>query len=122
MKNIDFEKEAKKFKRWCRKNRLRLSRSEDGYPEAVAIGKFKNKDKITEGQDPGWIGVVVGRETKKQFTFLNKKLIQMGCEPIQIGDFEGGYRIKFEDAIPVAKLLKIVKGKAKVKNPKWLSK
>ena len=99
-----------------------MSRSEDGYPEAVAIGKFKSKDKITEGQDPGWIGVVVGRETKKQFTFLNKKLIQMGCEPVQIGDFEGGYRIKFEDAIPVAKLLKIVKGKAKVKNPKWLSK
>ena len=121
MKKIDFDKEGRKFKKWCRENRLRLTRSEDGYPEASAIGRFKGQDKITEGHEPGFVGVVVGRDTKKQFTFLNKKLIELRCEPIQVGDFEGGYKIKIEDAIPVAKLLKIVKGKPKVKNPKWLA-
>ncbi len=119
-KKIDFDKESRKFKKWCRDNRLRLGRSEDGYPIAQAIGKYKSFDCFTDGWGSGWVGVVVGRETKKQFTFLNKKLVSMGCVPTQAGDFEGAYKIEMDRAIPVAKLLKIVKGKPKVKNPKWL--
>jgi hypothetical protein len=118
---IDFKKEMLEFKRWCVKNRMRLNRSEDGYPIATAIGKYR-RDQFCEGYGSGWIGVSVGRDTKKQFTFLNKKLVALGCIPTQIGDFEGVYKIPMNQAIPVAKLLKIVKGKPKVKNPRWLKK
>ena len=63
----------------------------------------------------------VTRETQRQFTYLNRKLIKLGCEPLQTGDFEGTYTVEWMNIPPVAKLLKIKKGAAKVKNPTWLT-
>ena len=44
----------------------------------------------------------------------------MGCTPTQLGDFEASYDLEWMNIPPVAKLLKIKKGAAKVKDPKWL--
>ena len=62
----------------------------------------------------------VTRETPRQFTYLNKKLERLGCIPTQLGDFEAAYDLEWMNIPPVARLLKIRKGAAKVKDPKWL--
>ncbi len=115
----NFEKQIEDFKTFCRNNRLRLREAEDGNPIAQAIGKFSD-DQFFCNFRQGTIGVYVMRETPRQFTFLHKKLLKLGCLPTQIGDFEGNYDIEWMNIPPVAKLLKIKKGAAKVKNPTWL--
>ena len=107
------------FKVFCRNNRLRLREAGDGLPIARAIGKFK-EDQFYCNFEMGSIGLYVTRETQRQFTYLNKKLQKLGCQPHQIGDFEGTYRVDWMHIPPVAKLLKIKKGAAKVKDPRWL--
>jgi|TARA_R110002020_G_scaffold418205_2_gene627448 hypothetical protein len=107
------------FKIFCRNNRLRLREAGDGLPVARAIGKF-SEDQFYCNFKSGSIGVYVTRETSRQFTYLNRKLQKLGCEPNQIGDFEGTYDIEWMNIPPVAKLLKIKKGAAKVKDPSWL--
>lgn len=114
-------KRIKEFKRFCRKNRLRLKESEDGLPIAKAIGKFKD-DELYCSFEEGGMHLYVRRDTKNQFTFLKKRLLIMGCEEHSIGDDEGIFRLKDQYAPAVAKHLKIVKGKAKVRNPTWLRK
>jgi len=112
-------KRIKEFKRFCRKNRLRLREAEDGLPVAKAIGKFKD-DELYCSFEEGAMHLYVRRDTKTQFTFLKKRLLKMGCESVSIGDDEGIFRLLNLLAPKVAKHLKIVKGKAKVKNPTWL--
>ena len=114
-----FDKQIETFKTFCRNNRLRLRESGDGLPVARAIGKFKS-DQFFCNFKEGTIGVYVTRETQRQFTYLNKKLVKMGCIPTQLGDFEASYDLEWMNIPPVAKLLKIKKGAAKVKDPKWL--
>jgi len=114
-----FEKQIETFKTFCKNNRLRLREAGDGLPVARAIGKFK-EDQFFCNFRNGTIGVYVTRETQRQFTYLNKKLIKMGCIPTQLGDFEASYDLEWMNIPPVAKLLKIKKGAAKVKDPKWL--
>ena len=114
-----FDKQIETFKTFCRNNRLRLRESGDGLPVARAIGKFKS-DQFFCNFKEGTIGVYVTRETQRQFTYLNKKLVKMGCIPTQLGDFEASYDLEWMNIPPVAKLLKIKKGAAKVKHPKWL--
>ena len=80
------------FKIFCRDNRLRLSLDDDGLPVAKAIGKW-SEDKFTEGY---------------------------GCTVNQDGDTEGVFLIDAWRAIPLAKHLKIAKGRAKVQDPHWL--
>jgi hypothetical protein len=114
-------KRIKEFKRFCRKNRLRLKESEDSLPIATAIGKFKD-DQLACLFEKGKMLLYVRRDTKNQFTFLKKRLLAMGCEKHAIGDDEGVFRVNHRDVSAVAKHLKIVKGKAKVRNPTWLRK
>jgi len=114
-----FEKQIETFKTFCKNNRLRLREAGDGLPVARAIGKFK-EDQFFCNFRNGTIGVYVTRETQRQFTYLNKKLIKMGCIPTQLGDFEASYDLEWMNIPPVAKHLKIKKGAAKVKDPKWL--
>lgn len=111
----------KEFKRFCRKNRLRLREAEDGMPVAVAIGKFGD-DQLYCSFEKKHLGLYVRRDTKTQFTFLRKRLEKMGCTPTVIGDDEGCFRLDYFTVPAVARHLKIVKGKAKVKNPTWLRK
>ena len=114
-------KRIKEFKRFCRKNRLRLRESEDGLPVARSIGKWKTDELYCSFEERS-VGLYVARETPNQFTFLCKKLIKMQCEPLALGEFDGCFRVSYWDIPPVAKHLKIVKGKAKVANPSWLRK
>jgi hypothetical protein len=113
------QKYIEDFKIFCRNNRLRLREAGDGLPIARAIGKFA-EDQFYCNFKSGSIGVYVTRETQRQFTYLNRKLQKLGCQPHQIGDFEGTYDIEWMNIPPVAKLLKIKKGAAKVKDPTWL--
>jgi hypothetical protein len=107
------------FKTFCKNNRLRLREADDGLPVAKAIGKFKEDQFFCNFKD-GTIGVYVTRETQRQFTYLHKKLTKLGCVATQLGDFEGAYDLEWMNIPPVARLLKIKKGAAKVKDPKWL--
>jgi hypothetical protein len=113
------DKHIEVFKTFCKNNRLRLREDGDGLPVARAIGKFK-ADQFFCNFKEGSIGVYVTRDTQRQFTYLNKKLIKMGCIPTQLGDFEASYDLEWMNIPPVAKLLKIKKGAAKVKDPTWL--
>tara|TARA_R110000803_G_scaffold77682_1_gene142536 strand:- start:902 stop:1270 length:369 start_codon:yes stop_codon:yes gene_type:complete len=113
------QKHIKTFKTFCKNNRLRLREDEDGLPIAQAIGKF-NGDQFFCNFKDGTIGVHVTRETPRQFTYLNKALVKLGCEPTQLGDFEASYNLEWMNIPPVAALLKIKKGRAKVKDPQWL--
>ena len=72
-----FSKQIETFKTFCKNNRLRLKEDGDGLPVARAIGKFKADQFFCNFKD-GTIGVYVTRETQRQFTYLNKKLIKMG--------------------------------------------
>jgi hypothetical protein len=112
-------KHIETFKTFCKNNRLRLKEDEDGMPIARAIGKF-NRDQFFCNFKEGTIGVYATRETQRQFTYLNKKLTRMGCIPTQLGDFEAAYDLEWMNIPPVARLLKIKKGAAKVKDPSWL--
>jgi hypothetical protein len=112
-------KHIETFKTFCKNNRLRLKEDDDGLPVARAIGKFSNDQFFCNFQD-GTIGVYVYRESSRQFTYLNKKLMKLGCEPTQLGDFEASYDLEWMNIPPVAQLLKIKKGRAKVKDPQWL--
>jgi hypothetical protein len=112
-------KHIETFKTFCKNNRLRLKESGDGLPVARAIGKFKEDEFFCNFKD-GSIGVYAARETPRQFTYLHKKLMKLGCIPHQTGDFEGSYDLEWMNIPPVARLLKIRKGAAKVKDPKWL--
>ena len=47
-------------------------------------------------------------------------MTKLGCVATQLGDFEGAYDLEWMNIPPVARLLKIKKGAAKVKDPKWL--
>ena len=112
-------KQIETFKTFCKNNRLRLREDGDGLPVARAIGKFKEDQFFCNFRD-GTIGVYVTRETPRQFTYLHKKLTKLGCVATQLGDFEGAYDLEWMNIPPVARLLKIKKGAAKVKDPKWL--
>ncbi|MCS5550912.1 MAG: hypothetical protein NZ811_05290 [Gammaproteobacteria bacterium] len=114
-------KHIETFKTFCKNNRLRLKEDGDGLPVARAIGKFSSDQFFCNFKD-GTIGVFVTRESQRQFTYLNKKLLKMGCIPTQLGDFEASYDLEWMNIPPVARLLKIKKGAAKVKDPSWLKK
>jgi hypothetical protein len=114
-------KHIETFKTFCRNNRLRLKEADDGLPVASAIGKF-SEDQFFCNFREGTIGVYVTRESQRQFTYLNKKLVRLGCIPTQLGDYEAAYDLEWMNIPPVAKLLKIKKGAAKVKDPSWLKK
>tara|TARA_R110000744_G_scaffold254568_1_gene370184 strand:- start:729 stop:1091 length:363 start_codon:yes stop_codon:yes gene_type:complete len=115
----DSQKYIDNFKTFCRNNRLRLRESGDGLPIAKAIGKF-SEDQFYCNFKTGSIGVYVTRDTPRQFTYLDRKLQKLGCEPLQTGDFEGTFEVEWMNIPPVARLLKIRKGAAKVKDPAWL--
>ena len=112
-------KQINTFKTFCKNNRLRLKEAGDGLPIAKAIGKFSEDQFFCNFKD-GTIGVYVTRETPRQFTYLNKKLTRLGCVATQLGDFEASYDLEWMNIPPVARLLKIKKGAAKVSDPKWL--
>ena len=115
----DITKHIETFKIFCKNNRLRLKEDGDGLPVARAIGKF-NEDQFFCNFREGTIGVFVTRESQRQFTYLHKKLTKLGCVATQLGDFEASYDLEWMNIPPVARLLKIRKGAAKVKNPTWL--
>ena len=110
----------RQFREWCNENRLRLKNGPDGFPIAASIGKYKGLDQFYEGLGEDWVGVFVSRETPNKFTYLHKRLLKAGCEPLVIGDNEGTYRIKSWNALPVAKHLKITKGAPRTTDPYWL--
>jgi len=117
----DISKHVETFKTFCTNNRLRLKEDGDGLPVATAIGKFSDDQFFCNFRE-GTIGVYVTRESQRQFTYLHKKLVKMGCDPTQLGDFEASYDLEWMNIPPVARFLKIRKGAAKVKNPTWLKK
>jgi len=119
LSDATIDKYIKEFKRFSRKNRLRLRESTDGLPIAVAIGKFKD-DQFYCSFEPRRLGLYVRRDSKTQFTFLRKRLEKMGCTPTSMGDDEGVFMLDYFTAPAVAKHLKIIKGRAKVKDPVWL--
>ena len=112
-------KHIKTFKTFCKNNRLRLREGSDGLPIAAAIGMYK-EDQFYCNLKDGSIGVYVERETQRQLTYLHKKLVKLGCEPRQTGDYDAAYDLEWMNIPPVAKLLKLKKGRARVADPKWL--
>jgi hypothetical protein len=83
-------KHIENFKLFCKNNRLRLREAGDFLPIAKAIGKFSD-----------------------DHFFCN---FRQGT----IGVYEACYDLEWMNIPPVAKLLKIKKGAAKVKDPTWL--
>jgi len=118
---MNFDKYIENFKTFCRNNRLRLKEAGDGLPVAKAIGKF-SEDHFYCNFKEGSIGVYVERETGRQLTYLNRKLEKLGCELTQLADQEACYDVEWMNIPPVARLLRIKKGAAKVKDPTWLKK
>jgi len=106
----EYEKE---FIAFCDKNNLRRKRSEDGFPIAIGTGKRKG-DHFYDGFK-GAVGIWVSRDSRKKFSFTHKKMIKMGCTPLVICESEGTYIISYERALPVAKFLRLVKGKRRGK-------
>jgi len=118
--NMKNAKDRSWFKAFCDSNRLRYRLSEDAHPVAVSAGKWKN-DQFYDGFGKGVIGIYVRRETKTQYTYLKKRLVEkFGCELTQGGDTEGCFTIDAWAALPVAKHLRITKHKRRVSNPSWL--
>ncbi len=114
MRKSNAEREyEREFIAFCDKNNLRRKRSEDGFPIAIGTGKRKG-DHFFDGFK-GAAGVWVERDTKKKFSFAHKKMIKMGCTPLVTCDSEGTYTIPYEEALPVAKFLRLVKGKRRGK-------
>ncbi len=110
------------FKTFCESNRLRYRLAEDSHAVAVSSGKWKN-DQFFDGFGKGIVGIYVQRETKTQYTYLKKRLIdKFGCEVTQDGETEGCFTVEAWQALPIAKHLRIVMHKARVSNPKWLHK
>lgn len=101
------------FINFCKANNLRLKKSEDGYPIAISTGKRKG-DHFYEGFDDA-VGVWVDRDSKRKFTHLHKKLIDLGCEPLITCDTEGTYTVPYKQAMPVAKFLRLIKGRRRGK-------
>ena len=76
------------FKAFCESNRLRYRLAEDAHPVAVSAGKWKN-DQFYDGFGQGIIGIYVRRDTKTQYTYLKKRLVEkFGCKVRQDGETE----------------------------------
>ena len=119
-KSVVLKDDTAWFKLFCKQNRLRFCMSEDNWPIAKSIGKW-SEDQFYEGFGEGIVGIHVRRDTKMQYTHLKKRLInKFGCKIHQDGETEGTFTINAWSALPVAKHLKIAKGRAKVENPEWL--
>lgn len=101
------------FINFCKANNLRLKKSEDGYPIAISTGKRKG-DHFYEGFGDA-VGVWVDRDSKRKFTHLHKKLIDLGCEPLITCDTEGTYTVPYKQAMPVAKFLRLIRGRRRGK-------
>tara|TARA_Y100001973_G_C5207640_1_gene342793 strand:+ start:775 stop:1194 length:420 start_codon:yes stop_codon:yes gene_type:complete len=53
---------------------------------------------------------VAARETSGKFTHIKNKLVaKYGCEPLQVGDFEGNFRVSKENLSGVASLFGFTK-------------
>ena len=107
-------KHIENFKLFCKNNRLRLREAGDFLPIAKAIGKF-SEDHFFCNFKEGTIGVYVTRESQRQFTYLNKKLIKLGCVPTQLGDQEACYDLEWMNIPPGCKTSQDSKGSRKGK-------
>lgn len=112
---------TKKFKQFAKVNRLRLKRGEDGLPIVVPTNKFKGFH-LFDGFGDTHVGLYAVKSSKRKYTFIHNKLVEMGCKPHVIGDTEGTYKISYDDLLEIATQLKMVKRPPTGINPTWLRK
>ena len=112
---------TKKFKQFAKVNRLRLKRGEDGLPIVVPTNKFKGFH-LFDGFGDTHVGLYAIKDSKRKYTFIHNKLVEMGCKPHVIGDTEGTYKISYDDLLEIATQLKMVKRPPTGINPTWLRK
>ena len=114
--NFDSNSSIEEFKLFSRKNRLRLIEDENNLPIAVSKKHKNNKyaDQMYEGFNQCF-GIFIQRPTAQRKKNLCKKLIDLGCIVKQNGDAEACLIVPKENALEVAKFLKLQK-KDKPKN------
>ncbi len=111
----------KRFKQFAKVNRLRLKRGEDGLPIVTSTNKYRGFHLFC-GFNDECVGLYAIKSTKRKFSFLHTKLVELGCSPYVIGDTEGTYKVSYEDLIEIATELKMVKKQPTGINPTWLRK
>ena len=98
------------FKDWMRKNRLRSSRDEQGFPVAIRRSRKFPLDHLYDGFNDG-VGFHITLRGKREVGNLVTKLAKIGIMPKNRGDFEANFFIPWSEALPVAKMFRFVKGK-----------
>ena len=99
---------AREFKNLCEKYNLRYKPNEAGEPTSPTR-KRVNPDDHLYYLSEDLVGVSVSRGSKKKYTFLKNKLINLGCQLIQGGDTEGNFAVSEDKLLDIAKLLSCVK-------------
>jgi len=112
---------AAKFKAFAKANRLRLKKGEDGLSIVVPTNKFKGFH-LFDGFGDTHVGLYAVKSSKRKYSFIHSKLIEMGCEPHVICDTEGTYKISYTILLSIATQLKMVKRPPTGINPTWLRK
>ena len=101
---------TKKFKQFAKENRLRLKQGEDRFPTVVSSCKYRGAH-LYDGFGDDAVGLWVDRNTKKKFTFMKNRLVELGAIPHVLGDMEGTFKVPYENVMKIAKHLKMVKFK-----------
>ena len=112
-----------KFKRWAKRNNLRLERSEDGLPIVMGNKTKKYKEAhLYEGFGTKYLGLYVECHSKTQFSHMVNRLTGerkqkngkvFVCEPIALGETDGTFKIKWTSkaVTPVVQFFKMSKFK-----------
>ena len=85
-------KDSRNFKEICTEFNVRSKRNDAGEPISPTRKRTNPYDHLYDLHN-GKIGVHISRESSKKYTFAKKKLVSLGCKPIQDGDMEGNFSV-----------------------------
>ncbi len=100
----------KRFKEFCEKKNLRYKLDACGDPISPTRRRVVD-DHLYWIDDNTKIGVYIHRDSKLKFTRTKNKLISLGCELNQDGDFDGTFFITYKKAMRTARYLGVAKNK-----------
>jgi hypothetical protein len=98
-----------KFKLFAKMNRLRLQRSEDGYPIVVSRGKKYAGCMLYDGFCDEFVGFYVTRDSPSKLSHTAGKLDKMGLTPLNLGDWEALYKVPYARVWEIANMFNMVK-------------
>ena len=107
------------FKQFCNENNLRYKKDECGDPISPSRRGLKTDQLYWTGTKE--IGVYAERGTKKKFTFLKKKILDIGAHVNQDGDCDGTFHVTRDQALKIAKLLGCFKNNLSEKSREKMS-